>query len=336
MHIASRKRRGSMLILVAIVMVIFVAMTVISVDVAKMHLVQTELRTAADAASRAASEALVRTQDVASARSAALNAAQNNLVNGQPFLLAAEDVVFGSARQTAAGTFSFQPNQNPTNAIRVNARRTSDSPSGSVPLFLGAVLGTGSFEPTQASTSTAFVRDIALVLDRSGSMGGSKLAALKNGVREFVSILETTPADERISLSTYASTSQKDIPMSGVFAGLRQKNEEMLAGGATAIGEGLQDGLESLANDPLSRGLAEKTVVLMTDGRENTGVSVLDVAIPADFTVHTITFGDGADQVLMQTVADSANGIHIHADSNGDLKEAFKKIAETLSVVLIE
>ena len=64
-------RKGAMLVLIAVVLVVFIVMTVFAVDVAFMHLVRTELRTSTDAAARAASEALIRTQSVAEARRAA-------------------------------------------------------------------------------------------------------------------------------------------------------------------------------------------------------------------------------------------------------------------------
>ncbi len=213
----AKQRRGAMIILMAIVMVIMIAMTVVSVDVAKMHLIRCELRTATDAATRAGSESLARTQRVSRARADAQNAAQNNLVNGQPLLLANEDIVFGSAVENGEGLFAFQAGAEPTNSVRVNGRRTSDSPSGSVPLFLGAILGTGSFEPVQTATSTAFVRDIALVVDRSGSMRGSKIAALRKAVGEFIKVLEATSADERVSLCSYSSSSTKNTPLSQHF-----------------------------------------------------------------------------------------------------------------------
>jgi uncharacterized protein involved in propanediol utilization len=53
--------------------------------------------------------------------------------------------------------------------------------------------------------------------------------------------------------------------------------------------------------------------------------------------VHTITFSNGANQALMQQVASATNGgIHLHADSAADLAAAFRAIARTLSVTLVE
>ena len=50
----ARHRRGAMLVLIAIMMIGFMVAVAFSVDIAQMHLSRTELRTATDAASKAA------------------------------------------------------------------------------------------------------------------------------------------------------------------------------------------------------------------------------------------------------------------------------------------
>jgi hypothetical protein len=78
----------------------------------------------------------------------------------------------------------------------------------------------------------------------------------------------------------------------------------------------------------------------MTDGQHNTGTSptaVVQGVAARGHTVHTVTFGAGAAVGLMQQVARATRGgTHVHADGNADLVEAFRDIARTLSVTLIE
>jgi Mg-chelatase subunit ChlD len=105
----------------------------------------------------------------------------------------------------------------------------------------------------------------------------------------------------------------------------------------TAIGLGLQMGLDSVRNDSLARPFAEKTVIVMTDGHHNTGISPLTVANTAGATtIHTVTFGSGANQAMMQDLARRGSGIHLHANNNQQLAEAFRQIARQLSVMLVE
>src|SRR5215510_10137842 len=86
------RRRGAMLYLICLFVVIFLAMTALSVDVAYMHLSRTQLRAATDAAARAGAEALSRNQSTTAARTAAKNLAAENLVAGAPLLLADSDI----------------------------------------------------------------------------------------------------------------------------------------------------------------------------------------------------------------------------------------------------
>ena len=334
-----RQRRGAMLVLVAVVMVVFLAMTVFAVDVALMHLVRTELRTSTDAAARAASEALIRTQSVADARAAARTAAAQNLVFNNPLQLDNADIIFGTAQPNANGLFTFTPGGDQPNSVRVNGRRTAGSPSGQVRLFLGHILDTPFFEAQLTSTSTGFVRDIGLVLDRSGSMFGRKIGDLKVAVSAFLDIMEATPADERVSLSSYSTTGSKNVDMTSNLGTIRTQVNNFPARGFTAIGQGLRFGIDSVMNDANSRPFAEKTIILMTDGLENRAPPVETIvpqAVAQGITIHTIAFGAGADLGLMRRVADATGGTSQFAATGSDLTEAFQEIARTLAVVLID
>lgn len=343
-------RRGAIIVYAAVSLFLLLAMAVFAIDVAYMQLVRTELRTSTDAATSAASEALARTQSVAAARQAARRAAAANPVAREPLQLADADIVFGVSEQNGGqGRFQFRPvnisdaDPNPidrVNSVQVDGRRTEGSASGSVNLLMGSLLGTETFQPTVQTTSTAVVRDIALVLDRSGSMRtNDKIGDLKDAVELFLQLMEDSPNEERISLSTYSTTGTKDIDLTSNMNAVANVVEQMPAEGFTAIGEGLEFGSDSLVNDAQARRFAEKTIILLTDGRENRGIDAIDVVPVAqqrNQTVFTITFGADADQTLMRQVATQTGGFHQHADDGGDLEEAFRTIAETLAVVLVQ
>lgn len=61
---AAERRQGAMLVLICVMIFAFMVTVAFSVDIAYMHLVKSELRTATDAAAKAAAEALARTQDI--------------------------------------------------------------------------------------------------------------------------------------------------------------------------------------------------------------------------------------------------------------------------------
>lgn len=338
------KRRGAMMILVAVSIVILLVGAVFSVDVAYMHMVRAELRTATDAAARAGSEVLARTQDMAQARAAAIAVAEQNKVAGDGLTLLPADIQVGSLAPAGA-RFNFVNNGTPLTAVRVNGRRQTSSADGAVSLFFAKAFSTNEFEPTQFATAAANVRDVALVLDISGSMSepsgpGTRLDALKLAVNIFLDEITVSSRTTNLSLVSYSTTPTKVLELTNDYASVRAQVNAFRPAGFTAIGNALTMGSDSLVNDPLARNFAFKTVILMTDGNHNTGPSpAVTVATPVarGQTVHTITFSAGANQPLMRNVAGATSGgIHLHADDAADLAAAFRAIARTLSVTLVE
>lgn len=341
MHRQHRRndRRGAMLVLLAVTLIVFVVCIVLSVDIAYMHLTRTELRTAVDAAARAGAESLSREQSVPLARQAAQNAARANRVGGLDFQLPAADIQFGRVSIGGQTFAPFVPNAAPANAVRIVSGRTDTNSDGPITLFFGRMLGQHQFQPVQAATAANLDRDIAIVLDISGSMvDDGKFAALSYALNAFLGELSATPQVEIVSLTTYATTSTRDVPLTANMSAISTAFASKIPDGWTAIGLGLQDGLASLAEDPARRAMAEPTVILMTDGIHNTDMDPETVAhtAPPDVRIHTITFGSDADQARMASVASIGRGRFFHAPSNAALVNVFREIAATLPVITTE
>jgi len=219
--------------------------------------------------------------------------------------------------------------------------RTEGSPDGPVALMFGPLLGTDTFSPVATSTAVRLDRDIALVLDKSGSMSSNgRFNALQNGLDVFLTEMERSIPEERVSLTVYDSFPTKLVNMTDQMSTIRDSFARQRPGGFTGIGRALQVGIDSVQNDAGSRGaFSLKSVVLMTDGRQNRGVGPVAVAQAAKrlgITVHTITFSSGANESLMKQVAETTGGIHVHADTDEELLEAFDTIANTIQVLTIE
>ncbi len=369
-----RTRRGAIVVLAALMMIVFLASVAFSVDVAYMQLTKIKLRSATDAAARAAGEGLSRAQDTGIARQAAKDIAAANLVGGDPLLLDDADIVFGKSAQQPSGAWAFTPGGEPINAVRVNGRRTREAPSGSVPIFFGRVFNVFDFQPVQAATVVRLDRDICIVVDRSSSMklylgdnastmstGDSRFCqppnmalsrwgALSIGIDRFVAALDTTPQSEYVGLVSFASSytaCSLTNNASDINCNLSSNSSAVTSAmstlstkkwnGATDIGAGISKGIQVLTG-PSARPFAAKTMVLMSDGAYNQGQVPHVVAAQAankDIIIHTITYGE-ADPVEMKAISDATGGNNYVAPNAQALQDAFEEIALTLPVVFTD
>ncbi len=120
-------RLGAMLPLIAVVMVIMFVAAVLAIDIARIHVTRSELRTATDAAARAGVEALGREQSRSAAVDAAMAIARENVVAGKGLSLDPDNILFGLATENKDGTFEFQESGGPSiNAVRVVGSRACE------------------------------------------------------------------------------------------------------------------------------------------------------------------------------------------------------------------
>ncbi len=340
-----RQRQGAMLILLALLLVGFMVTVAFSVDVANMHLARSELRSATDAAAKAAAIDLARNQNVSRAINRGIEIGSRNSVRGKPLQLVAGDFTFGhSEPHDISSPFDFSPGGVPINSVKVNAQKAESARSGGVPLFFGPLFGVKTFETSSSATATFVNRDVVLVLDRSGSMiepsgsGGTKISELVEAIRIFAATLEETPSEEFVGVASYSSSSTIDLQLTNQIPRVPQTVSRLGVGGATNITSGMQSGL-AIFNAGRSPLFNERTMIVMTDGIHNTGPEPFAVAqqiADANITIFTITFGADADQNRMRRVATIGKGKHFHAVTGNRLREVFREIALTLSTLMTE
>ncbi len=229
-----QQRRGAVLVLFGLLIIVIFAMIAFAVDVAYMQLVRAELRAATDAAAKAGALELRLTDgDGAAARAAAIAAAARNNVGGKPLVLNGSEITLGRSVYSGDGTYQFVANQTPYTSLRINSNLTPSSAMGSVRLFFGNMLGASSFTPQQIATASQLQQEIVLCLDRSHSMtfdlSGvdwsyppsqgklknpitgdpdkklSRWAALDRAVDTFISILSSQRTQPRVGLVTWGS-----------------------------------------------------------------------------------------------------------------------------------
>lgn len=406
----SNRRLGGVTVLLAVVLPMLAILTAFAINAAHMQMVRTELMIASDAAARSAGRTFSEEQTVADAMQAAQATAALNNVNGAPVQLvggtSSADIEFGSSQQSdAASRFEFtkiptasvDDNKLTVSSIRINAKRNSASPNGPVRFVFPTVFAKADFSPEFSSIAMQVDRDIALVLDRSGSMewrtfdwpsgfspwsntainsgvsagelywwrGGLYYSSGSNqdtyyehlwqdhlemgalpptpwedlvvAVNAFLNVLEQTPQNEKISIASYSNNGTLDHWLTHDYASIRNELNTLQTGGGTGIGNGMNQGKRAFDHNA-ARPFASKTMVVMTDGNHNSGVSPTSVATSLMsshiMNIQTVTFSAGANQDAMRQVATIGQGKHYHADSGQELVGAFEEIANNLPTIL--
>ena len=347
------------MILIAVLLVLFLACVAFSVDIAYMDLVNAELRTSTDAAAKAAVTALyapvtprnVET-DVNRARKAAKLAAAANLVAGKPLVLVDADITFGwvEFRPNALSVFHLgshpgYPGQTHFNAASITGWKLAESASGSVPLFFGSVLGRSTYEPKLAATATRLDCDVCLVLDRANSMKSlGKLTTLKSAVPGFLDTLNPYSQQIQVGLVSFSTGTKVDQGFTSDFSLVSQATAKLQAAGLQFIGNGMNAGRallieEQLPPDTRFRRSNQKIMVLAVDGYQfvdEAGTQTMkpeDVAQQAKdqgIVIHTITIGPSADNDLMGQIATLTGGSFYPAPGIAELPNVFRTVAKNI------
>lgn len=169
------RRRGAVTVQLALSITFVMGFAALSVDVGTMYVARAELQRCADAAAMAAATQLNRSGDPNMeqlARDAANDAAQRNSILGKFSELSLEqDVQFGRAvYDGATNRFEFSPGAEPFDAVEVTVRRAEGSSGGPVELAFARVFGQDKKNMLAKATAMLVPRDIAVVIDLSGSM----------------------------------------------------------------------------------------------------------------------------------------------------------------------
>lgn len=167
------RRKGAVVVLIAIVFPILIAFAALTVDVGVMYNAKSDLQRAADAAALGAAGRLNdydQGDPSVLARQTAKQIVSQNPVLRQTVSLADSDIELGHAiYQNGGNTFTFVPSNDKPDAVRVVVRKTADSPNGSLPLFFGKFFGKQMTDVSAEAIAMLIPRDISLVADLSRS-----------------------------------------------------------------------------------------------------------------------------------------------------------------------
>jgi Ca-activated chloride channel family protein len=177
--------------------------------------------------------------------------------------------------------------------------------------------------------------DLALVIDRSGSMSGDPLkAALESSVR----IIQGLRSDDRIAVVTFDDHVQVVQPLVAVGDAhdLVTRVRLIESGGSTALFDGWQEGVKQLA--PFVKKERIARVILLTDGQANHGLvdeakifEHVAKAAGASITTSTVGLGHGFNETLLTGMAKAGEGAANFGQTADDLSEAFEEQFAILS-----
>lgn len=169
--------------------------------------------------------------------------------------------------------------------------------------------------------------NLALVIDRSGSMSGTPLQMAREAAQ--VAIWHLQPHD-RVSVVTFDDEIETLIPSQPVTnpAALCREIERITAGGSTALHAGWLDGAMQVAQHLNPQAL--NRTLLLSDGQANAGLTdrgeiARQVAGLTARGVSTSTIGLGGhyDEDLLRAMADAGDGNYEHIEDAGQLPAYF-------------
>lgn len=158
----------------------------------------------------------------------------------------------------------------------------------------------------------------------------------------FVGLLSETPNEELVSVTTYSSNARNDLSLSENYSAIMSNLYSQDVNGGTAIGLGMTEGVKNFSTSK-ARPFASKTMVVLTDGVQSS--STIDPISAAKqlvannpLTIHTISFGTGANKDVMREVARIGNGRYYDVEEGDSetLTLVFQHIVNNLPTILVQ
>lgn len=169
--------------------------------------------------------------------------------------------------------------------------------------------------------------NVAIAIDRSGSMSGPPLAEAKKCA---IAMVERMSPNDRVAIITYDNDAEIVVPSSPVTdrQAIQDRIRCISEGGTTALHDGWLLAAEQVAKNQLSNGI--NRVLLLSDGNANVGLT--DVATIVDqsakmaeagITTSTYGLGHHFNEELMVAMAKAGLGQSYYGESAEDLSDSF-------------
>jgi Ca-activated chloride channel homolog len=177
--------------------------------------------------------------------------------------------------------------------------------------------------------------NLALVIDRSGSMKGTRI---RNAISGALAAVERLDDGDVVSVVTFDTQTQVVVPPTAVGPGAREIINARIRGiglgGDTCISCGIEEGMTLLAQTP---GKVNR-MILLSDGDANHGVrdvpgfrGIAQRAQQRGVSVTTIGVDVDYNEKIMAAIAQDSNGRHYFVADDSGLSRVFEEEAQSLT-----
>lgn len=167
---------------------------------------------------------------------------------------------------------------------------------------------------------------LAVVLDYSSSMDGLPLAQSKQGAEQFVMNL---PKDINLGVYGFADTTKQLIDFTSDHEAASHSVYANFTGG-TAIYDTIERVVADLSKEP-----GEKSILLMTDGADESSSTTLESAVATaaahHVAIHVVGLGD-VDIPVLTEIANRTGGLLFFTADPGQLAAIYETIADSQSL----
>lgn len=223
------------------------------------------------------------------------------------------------------------------------------------PSFFLGFLGLTDWTVGATAVACSSGRDIAVVIDRSGSMCADSLGRVSNDcskspkpLKPFSAVQDAaiqfsrnfSPVYDQLALVSYASTASTNRSLGTGFgpgSSFETAVNGMKPGDSTNIGAALLKARDQLTGSTAQTDAA-KIIVLLTDGipnlptNETRGKEYAEeqaqLAADAGIRIYVIGLGKGVDDAFLEGIASIGSGVYLRAPQSSDLSAAFQTIAD--------
>ncbi len=204
--------------------------------------------------------------------------------------------------------------------------------------------------PTSGTTITAEVdvepgekqeqvqRHIALCIDTSGSMGGSKIERARDGASWVFGLLDDNDYVSIVTFDSEAELVMRPIRWNDVSREEAMDYvDELTAGGGTNMFDGLrtaQNSLEALGmRDNATEGTAVRRILLLSDGKDKHNEpsdfeTLADEIDESGIRVESAGIGEDYNEETIRTLGTTARGEWTHLEAAGDIEDFFGEAVE--------